>query len=129
MGVGEARSSINSYQESPRFLLTQRPKSSLNSITYTLPEHWHATNEHMEKEIKKTGMIGSCKMAGESRYHPTTVQITEKVMHSAFSMAVRPLPVFLVVITYSFMSSHFRPHRKMAETIINSEVTAHEEFL
>lgn len=75
MGLGEARSSINSYQESPRFLLTQRPKSSLNSITYALPEHQHATNEHMEKEIKKTGMIGSCKMAGESRYHATTVQI------------------------------------------------------
>jgi hypothetical protein len=48
----------------------------------------------------------------------TTVEIHREVTCSAFYMAVRLLPVSLLVIMYGFMSRHFRPHRKMAEKII-----------
>lgn len=117
------------HYENPRFSFTQMPKPSLNPATYTFSEHQHATSIPIKDKIKKTGVSLGCKLARESKYHETTVEVTEKVMCAEFSIAVRLLPVPLLVITYGFKSSPFRPHRKMAERISNNEITACKEFL
>lgn len=75
------------------------PKPSLNPATYTFSEHQHATSIPIEDRIKKTGVSLGCKLARESKYHETTVEVTEKVMCAEFSIAVR-------LLLSLFQSSH-----------------------